>query len=104
MKHLSAILLTLVLTVTVTGCASFLPTGFIYTEVKAPVGAGETDGSYSKVGTAIATSVLGIVATGDASIRTAMQNGGIKKISFIDYDVKNILGIYGEYKTTVYGD
>lgn len=86
------------------GCASVLPTGILYTEVKAPVATGVDVGSYSKVGTSKATSILGLVATGDASIKTAMSNGRITKIKYVDYDAKNILGVYGEYTTTVYGD
>ncbi|MFA5411405.1 MAG: TRL-like family protein [Candidatus Omnitrophota bacterium] len=89
--------------VLLTGCASVLPTGLIYTEVKAPVAAGDS-GPYSKVGVSKATSILGLVATGDASIKAAMANGKISKIKYVDYDAKNILGIYGEYTTTVYGD
>ncbi|MDD3987612.1 MAG: TRL domain-containing protein, partial [Candidatus Omnitrophica bacterium] len=54
--------------------------------------------------TAKSTSILGLVATGDSSIKTAASNGGIKTIKYVDYDAKNILGIYGEYTTTVYGD
>jgi uncharacterized protein YceK len=91
-------------TVLFSGCASVLPMGIIYTEVKAPVAAGEAGSSYSKVGTSKATSILGLVATGDASIKAAMENGKISKIKYVDYDAKNILGIYGEYTTTVYGD
>nr|HPL82786.1 TRL domain-containing protein [Candidatus Omnitrophota bacterium] len=60
--------------------------------------------SYSRVGTAKSTSILGLVATGDSSIKTAASNGGIKTIKYVDYDAKNILGLYGEYTTTVYGD
>ena len=86
------------------GCASVLPTGILYTEVKAPVAAGEPGSSYSKVGTSKATSILGMVATGDASIKAAMEDGKITKIKYVDYSAKNILGIYGEYTTTVYGD
>jgi hypothetical protein len=33
-----------------------------------------------------------------------MKNGGITKIHYIDWDVKNILGIIGTYKVTVYGE
>ena len=58
----------------------------------------------SKVGKATATSVLGLVATGDSSIKTAAANGGITKIKYVDYEVENILGIYGKYTTVVYGD
>ena len=86
------------------GCASVLPTGLIYTEVKAPIAVGNEGFAYTKVGTAKVTSVLGLVATGDASIKAAMANGKITKVKYVDYDAKNVLGIYGEYTTTVYGD
>ena len=43
-------------------------------------------------------------ASGDASIGTAMRNGGIKKVHHVDYNVKNILFIYSETVTTVYGE
>ena len=86
------------------GCASYLPHGALYTEVKAPVSvATNGDLSYSKVGEATANSVFGLVATGDASLETAMRNGGIKKVKYVEYSVKNILG-FGECKTIVYGD
>ncbi|MBU0634713.1 MAG: TRL-like family protein [Candidatus Omnitrophica bacterium] len=71
---------------------------------KIPSVAGDGGMTYSKVGTAKATSILGMVATGDCSIKTAAANGGIKTIKYVDYDAKNILGIYGKYTTTVYGD
>ncbi len=86
------------------GCATPYPMGMIYTEIKSPVAAGDGSLSYSKVGVAKATSVLGLVATGDASIKAAAANAGIRNIKFVDYDSKNVLGIYGEYTTTVYGD
>lgn len=88
----------------VSGCASVLPTGVLYTEANLPVAAGPGDASYSKVGTAKATSILGLVATGDASIKAAMAAGSISRIKYVDYSAKNILGVYGEYTTTVYGD
>ena len=50
------------------------------------------------------TSILSMVATGDASIEAAMKNGGITKVHHVDWQAKNILGIYGEFKTTVYGE
>ena len=85
------------------GCASYLPLGFVYNGSKGAVGA--ADGvSYTKVGKATSTSVLGIVATGDATIKTAASNGNITTIKFVDYEVENILGIYGKYTTVVYGD
>lgn len=104
MKKLGLAVLVLFVAVSLIGCATPYPMGVIYTEIKAPVGAGEGSLSYSKVGTARATSVLGIVATGDCSIKAAASNGGIRTIKYVDYDARNILGVYGEYTTTVYGD
>lgn len=104
MKKISFIVLALFFAVMLSGCATPYPMGVIYTEVKAPVGAGEGSLSYSKTGTAKATSVLGLVATGDCSIKAAAANAGIRTIKYVDYDAKNILGIFGEYTTTVYGD
>ena len=68
------------------------------------IAAGSGDMSHSKVGKAETTSIMGLVATGDSSIKTAAANGGIKKIKYVDYEVENILGIYGKYTTIVYGD
>ena len=85
------------------GCASIYPIGMAYTEVKVPCEA-TSAAKDLKVGTSECISVLGLVAIGDASIEKAMKNGGITKIHHVDWDAKNILGIYGMYKTTVYGE
>lgn len=42
--------------------------------------------------------------TGDASIGAAMREGGLSKVHHVDYDVTNILFLYNEIKTTVYGE
>jgi hypothetical protein len=47
--------------------------------------------------------IIGI-ATGDASIEAAMKNGGMKKVHQVDTQIKNVLGVYAEYTTTVYGE
>jgi len=104
MKKVGLVALVLATAVFIGGCATPYPYGALYTEIKAPVGAGEGGVSYSKVGTSKATSNLGRVATGDASIKPAMANGDIRTVKYVDYDAKNILGVYGEYTTTVYGD
>jgi hypothetical protein len=57
----------------------------------------------TKTGKACATSILAMVATGDASLETAKANGGITQISHVDHSSKNILGIWGEYCTIVKG-
>jgi len=104
MKKISFMVLVLFLAVMLNGCATPYPMGAIYTEIKAPVAVGDGGVSYNKTGVAKATSILGLVAMGDCSIKTAAANGGIKNIKYVDYDAKNTLGVYGEYTTTVYGD
>ncbi|MDD5081073.1 MAG: TRL-like family protein [Candidatus Omnitrophota bacterium] len=102
-KSFCSLVLVCVMAFSVTGCASYLPTGCLYTEVTAPISVASTDVSYTKVGVSKSTSIFGLVATGDASLKAAMDNGGIKKIKHVEYSVKNILG-FGENKTIVYGD
>lgn len=58
----------------------------------------------TKVGQASATSILGIVGTGDASIQAAAKKAGITKISHVDESATSVLGIYAKYTTTVYGE
>ena len=41
---------------------------------------------------------------GDATIAEAMRNGGIRKVHHVDYLVKNILYLYNETTTVVYGE
>ncbi len=78
--------------------------GSLYTEVKAPLAVSGNAASASKVGTAMAKSILGFVAIGDASIEAAMKNGNIRKIHHVDYQAKSIVFFYGEFTTTVYGE
>ncbi|MBR1609432.1 MAG: TRL-like family protein [Kiritimatiellae bacterium] len=56
-----------------------------------------------KKGEATATGLL-LYTEGDASIKAAMQNGGISKIHHVDYKVKNVLGIVGSTTTIVWGE
>jgi hypothetical protein len=83
------------------GCASFYPAGGIYTEGKMGVQAGS--GAADKTGRACMTSILALVATGDASIEAAKAAGGIKEVVSMNYEVKNILGVWGEYCLVVKG-
>ncbi len=98
------VILTLCAFLFVTGCATLYPSGLIYTNIKLPVTVTANNGTATKVGTSQCTSILSAVAIGDASIETAKKNGGITKVYHVDYDVKNILGIIGTYKVTVYGE
>ena len=56
-----------------------------------------------KKGIATASGII-IFVDGDASLKAAMENGGIKKIHHVDYKVKNILGIVGSTTTIVWGE
>ena len=72
-------LLLLVSAVVLSGCASAtMPvTGFLYGNVKAPMAATASSEKPTRVGRASARSILGVIASGDASIQTAARNGGI---------------------------
>jgi len=87
------------------GCAvvSSPVLGIVYTSVKAPVAVTSNDVG-TKVGTGEATSILGIAATGDASIQTAARNAGITKISHVDYESFNVLGLFARITIYVYGE
>ena len=56
-----------------------------------------------KMGTATSSGILCFVE-GDASLKAAMDNGGITKVHHVDYKVKNILGIVGSVTTIVWGE
>lgn len=58
----------------------------------------------TKVGQSSACNVLGIVATGDASINSAAKAAGIKKVSHVDVKKTSVLGIFASYTTVVYGN
>ena len=81
-------------------------TGLAFTEVKYPLAVTNLKGDAQnlKRGEAMCTSILGLVATGDASVEAARLNGGITKIHWVDVFVRNILGLYAEYKVVVWGE
>ncbi len=102
----SLLTLLVVFSLVLTSCGAFVSaplTGFLYTDMKGPHTV-TSNPIANKVGSAEATSILGIVATGDASISTAARNGGITKISHVDYQAKSILGIVAKYTVYVYGE
>jgi hypothetical protein len=75
--------------------------GTIYSGYKSPgqVGAA-ADG---KTGEACISSILGLVATGDASIEAAKKAGGIAQIAHIDHEQFSVLGVYATSCTIVHG-
>ncbi|HVU02016.1 MAG TPA: TRL-like family protein [Polyangiaceae bacterium] len=78
-------------------------TGFIYLDTTAGENISSNDVG-AKKGEACATSILGWVGTGDASITAAAKAGGITKISHVDSTASDILGVYAEYCTVAYGN
>jgi len=93
--------------VVITGCVGPMGPvggvgGFIYTDVSGPVAATGNSGG-AKMGQASSMGIFGF-ATGDSSIKTAAANGGITKISHVDYHISGFLGIYAKTVVTVYGD
>lgn len=88
------------------GCISapFQPPMGVVTNYKAPL---STEGSWkqgTKTGAAEAACVLGLVATGDCSLNTAIKNGNLKEAYYADYEYFNFLGIYQSVKVIVTGE
>ena len=94
----------LLLVALLTGCATQVPFGALLIDNTLPMQVGDNSVKASKVGMATSQSYLGLIAVGDSSIQAACKDGGISKISHVDWKVKNILGFMGEYTTTVYGE
>ena len=87
-----------------TGCATQIPYGMILIDNTLPLQVGDASAKCTKVGTATSQSYMAMIAVGDSSINTAAKNGGITKINHVDWKVKSMLGIIGEYTTPVYGE
>lgn len=107
MKKIKLLIATIILSATLlTSCGAFVIApvmGTLYTDVKAPITATSNTSSV-KMGKASATSILGLVATGDASIETACKSAGITKIHHVDFHASSILGIVATYTVYVYGE
>lgn len=56
-----------------------------------------------KQGKACSSSILGLLARGDSSVRAAKANGGITEVVSVDHSARNLLNIVGEWCTLVRG-
>lgn len=103
MKKLFVLLTTFAL---LGGCATAMSpvNGALYTNVKAPLTATPAPEQAQRVGRASVRSILGLIASGDASINTAARNGGIREIHYVDYEAQNFFGILSEFTVVVYGN
>lgn len=77
--------------------------GAFYTNVRGPVAVTASTGA-TKVGSGTAKSILGIIATGDASIEAAAKEAGITRIHHVDYEATSILTFIATYTVLVYGE
>ena len=75
--------------------AGLFPSAGIYTETTSGSLILENGVTPAKEGRACGTGILGIVATGDTSVETAMKNGGIKKAVYVTQYIK--LFVWGAY-------
>src|SRR5688572_2592491 len=62
-----------------------------------------TNDATPKEGKACAQTILGLVATGDASISAAKAAGGITQVAHIDHTAHSILGVVADFCTIVKG-
>ena len=91
-------------------CISGGPVGSLYTNVvyDATVinkDTSQEQGIGSKSGEACASSVLNLVATGDAGIKAAASNGDISKVKAMDIRTSSVLGsLYVKHCTIVHGN
>lgn len=102
---LKTILSAAVVALSLSGCAmstSSPVTGTIYTGAKGTYGGQNSVGS--KRGESCASSILGIIGTGDASAAAAAKAGGITTIGTVDSDNFGVLGIYATNCTVVTGE
>lgn len=58
----------------------------------------------TKVGTGCTTNILGVYASGDASVANAAKSAGITKIASVDGKATNILTFYSTYCVVVTGE
>jgi hypothetical protein len=86
------------------GCASAMSpvSGAWYTDVKGPLGVTDAYGG-TAMGESCASSILGLIATGDASIDAAKKNGGVAQVTAVDHKSSSLLGITAKFCTIVYG-
>ncbi len=89
------------------GCAPTSPIGSFYSDTKVPMQATENP-TGDKTGKACKQTILGaptggFLTFGDASLQTAAQDGGIKKVSSVSSEWTTIWFLYAKNCTVVNG-
>ncbi len=109
MRKLAVTIALLAVFMMLTGCAAAVTYGprgaplGLYVDEDGPVMVTENQVG-TKRGESCSQSILGLVVTGDASIVTAAQNGGISRIGTVNSSYQNILGIIATYCIVVTGE
>lgn len=87
------------------GCINPAPVNSIIMVDEVISGSEQFDNSVKmeKCGRAKAKHIL-LVGVGDASIKAAMNDGGLKEIHHVDHKSMNVLGLYMENETIVWGE
>jgi len=106
-KYVFSALAALVI-LSLTGCvrAPFVPpqgVGFSQTTAPLDLDYDNTQLAGTKQGTASVMNILGLISVGDASSKTAAENGGISTIVHADYQHFNVLGVFQQTTVIVYG-
>lgn len=96
------LLLTIATNLTACATARAPVSGALYTDVRSGDMVTDAHGGTAQ-GQACATSILGLIATGDASVDAAKKNGGVLQVVSVDHSSSSILGIYAKYCTIVQG-
>lgn len=97
-------LITVVSAGILSGCATGLSpvgTGLI-TDVQGPISA--TSATGNKTGRACASTIIGLINKGDASIVAAKKAGGINTVATVDYHTKGFYPFFGETCVIVTGN
>ena len=92
----------------IVGCNPY-PYGVIYNGTVTPHGLARvnedgTNKTGSKAGTTCATSILGLVAWGDAGVAAAKAAGGIKEVHSLESKDFNVLYVYHQGCTEIHGE
>lgn len=80
--------------------------GCVYSNIRMPLDEDLLKTEFgSKTGISSNYSVLWLVAWGDAGVKKAADNGGLKVVNHVDMGVKSFLfGLYTRRDTIAYGD
>jgi len=89
------------------GCAAPYTQGMIFSNMDRPACSPDDATGLqvgSKAGSSQMVNYLGLIAIGDASIKTAARNAGISKVKTVDVHFDSVLGVVNTTTTNVTGE